>query len=126
MGVACAGCAATGERGRESGCSEAVAKGGNYHYSAGRWEYFSEPVVSVSPQADGGALLAFGASARAFLLPGDADPSFLRHAEQSLEAKSPLHVAIEPIGEPGTKDSPGEGHWEVRWLHPAEQHPSCQ
>lgn len=129
--ILCTACTTTSDSRPQDDCKMSYAGEGSY--ANGKMEYFTERVNALWNKPDGGTRVTIGQHSRVFLIPANADPSFVRHASDSLKNGTPVHVAVETTGNPPGKKSLGEltakqerGEWIIRWLRPAEQHASCR
>lgn len=93
-----------------------------------KWTYFLDTVVEVTPGSDG-VVLAFRKSSRRYRIPAGADPRMALAAKHSMDAASPVHVAVDESGLEATAPVPGGGSGgplpPIVWLDPDKHHPSC-
>ena len=90
-----------------------------------RWSYFKDTVREVSLQTDGSAWISFQKSSRRYLVPAS-EAALIASAKTSLDAKTPVHVAIEEGTESLSPADPPGKPAQLRWLDAKEQHPSCR
>lgn len=110
----------------EPGCAASYKESQRAVNAKTRWSYFKDTVREVTVQPDGSAWVSFNQSSQRFQIPA-AEAALLASAKKALEAKAPVHVAVEESEQELTPSPDVVGKpSQLKWLDAKEQHPSCR